>query len=58
MSKKHKHRSKRRRQYSHEAPSKIERIDISITELEKIVEHARESLSEQEYQTLNAVYKF
>ncbi len=36
----------------------MERIDISITELEAIVEHAKaEPLSEQEYQTLQSVIK-
>jgi len=58
MSKKRKNRPKRKRQSSHKAPSKIETIDISITELEAIIERAKvEPLSEQEYQTLQSVVK-
>ena len=59
MSKRRKNRHKRKRQHSHEAPSKkIERIDISISELEAIIEHSKsEPLSEQEYQTLQSVVR-
>ena len=58
MSKKRKYRSKHKHQHSHKAPAeKVERIDISITELEAILEHARGSLSEQEYHTLRSVVK-
>jgi len=53
MSKKRKNRPKRKRQRSHSAPS-VERIDISISELEDILEHAKTVLSESEYTTLHA----
>ena len=56
MSKKRKNRPKHKRQTSHSAPS-IDRIDISISELEAIVEHAKGALSEQEYQILQSVVK-
>ncbi|MFH1614457.1 MAG: hypothetical protein ABIG61_05170 [Planctomycetota bacterium] len=58
MSKKRKNRPKRKRQRSPDAASTIERIDISISDLEAILEHAKsEPLSEQEYQTLQSVVK-
>ena len=58
MSKKRKNRPKRKQQHSHKTPSKIEHIDISITELEAIVEHAKtEPLSEQDCEQLHLVLK-
>lgn len=58
MSKKRKNHPKHKRQHSHKRPSKIKHIDISITELEAIIEHAKsEPLGEQEYQTLQSVVK-
>ncbi len=57
MNKKRKTRPKRKRQRSPKAPSSTERIDINISELEAIIERAKGALSEQEYQTLQAVVK-
>lgn len=56
MSKRRKNRPKHKQQHSHKTPSKIEHIDISITELEAIVEHAQtEPLSEQDCERLRLV---
>ena len=56
MSKKRKNRPKLKRRYSHDTPSKIERIDISISELESIIERSKaEPLSEQDCEQLRLV---
>ena len=57
MNKKRKNHPKRKRQRPPKASS-VERIDISISELEAIIERTKaEPLNEQEYQTLQSVVK-
>ena len=56
MNRKRKKNPRRKRRRSSQAAS-IERVDISISELEAIIERAKGALSEQETQTLQSVVK-
>ena len=57
MNRKRKKNPRRKRKRSSSPAASIERIDISISELEAILAHAKGALSEQEYQTLQSVVK-
>ena len=56
INRKRQKKSRRKRRRSSQAAS-TERVDISISKLEAIIEHAKGALSEQEYQNLQSVVK-